>query len=88
MCSALSRGAVETLIIGDMGDATVVADDGLTVTAPNPDVLSEHGAAPTHTLRADEALPMGAVSIGATVVHTDERIDPADGVAAVLRYAP
>ncbi|MEZ0362207.1 hypothetical protein ACAG26_00680 [Mycobacterium sp. pUA109] len=88
VCAALNQGAVETLIIGDMGDATVVADDALTVAAPNADVLSEHGAPPSHTLRADEALPIGAISVGASLVRTDERIDPADGVGAVLRYAP
>jgi peptide chain release factor subunit 1 len=88
VCSALRQGAVETLIIGDIGDATVVADEGLTTVAPNENVLSEQGAAPDKTLRADEALPMFAVSIGASLVRTDERIAPADGVAAVLRYAP
>lgn len=88
VCSALRQGAVETLIIGDIGDATVVADEGLTTVAPNENVLSEQGAAPDKTLRADEALPAFAISVGAALVRTDERIAPADGVAAVLRYAP
>lgn len=88
VCSALRQGAVETLIIGDVGDATVVADEGLTTVAPDENVLSEQGAAPDKTLRADEALPMFAVSVGASLVRTDERISPADGVGAVLRYAP
>ncbi|ORW88881.1 hypothetical protein AWB92_22395 [Mycobacterium sp. IEC1808] len=88
VCSALRQGAVETLIIGEIGDATVVADEGLTTVAPNENVLSEQGAAPDKTLRADEALPMFAVSVGASLVRTDERITPADGVGAVLRYAP
>ncbi|RUP07277.1 MAG: hypothetical protein EKK34_01375 [Mycobacterium sp.] len=88
VCSALRQGAVETLIVGEIGDATVVADEGLTTVAPNADVLSEQGAAPTKTLRADEALPMFAVAVGAALVRTDERIAPDDGVAAVLRYAP
>jgi hypothetical protein len=88
VCSALRQGAVETLIVGDVGDATVVADEGLTTVAPNEKVLSEQGAAPDKTLRADEALPMFAVSVGASLVRTDERISPADGVGAVLRYAP
>ena len=86
VCAGLSQGAVETLIIGDIGDATVVADADLTVTAADPDILSEYGAAPAHTLRADEALPMGAIATGATVVGADETIRLADGVAAVLRY--
>ena len=86
--SALRQGAVETLIIGELGDATVVADEELTTVAPTPEVLSEQGAAPAKTLRADEALPFFAVSVSAALVRTDERITPADGVGAVLRYAP
>ena len=86
--SALRQGAVETLIIGELGDATVVADEQLTTIAPTPEILSEQGAAPAKTLRADEALPYFAVSVGAALVRTDERIAPADGICAVLRYAP
>ncbi|OBF15420.1 hypothetical protein A5725_04280 [Mycobacterium kubicae] len=88
VCSALRQGAVETLIVGEIGDATVVADEGLTTVAPNADVLSEQGAAPDKTLRADEALPLFAIQVGASLLRTDERIAPADGIAAVLRYAP
>jgi peptide chain release factor subunit 1 len=103
VCSALRQGAVATLIIGDIGEATVVADEDLRTIAPNADVLSEQGAAEfghnaivvaeqgaaaAKTRRADEALPMFAVSTGASLVRTDERIAPADGVGAVLRYAP
>jgi hypothetical protein len=88
VCSALRQGAVETLIVGDVGDATVVADEGLTTIAPNENVLSEQGAAPAKTLRADEALPLFAVSVGASLLHAGDRIAPADGVGAVLRYAP
>ncbi len=85
--AALRASAVETLIIGDIGDATVVAGDDLATVAPNENVLSELGTSSTQLLRADEALPMLAVSSGAALVRTDERIAPADGVAAVLRYA-
>jgi hypothetical protein len=85
--AALRAGAVDTLIIGDIGDATVVAGDDLATVAPNPNVLSELGTAPTQVLRADEALPMLAVSTGASLVRTDERVAPADGVGAVLRYS-
>lgn len=88
VCSGLLQGAVDTLIIGDIGEETVVADEDLTTVAPTAEVLSEQGAAPARTLRADEALPMFAVSVGASLVRTDERIAPADGVGAVLRYAP
>ncbi len=62
-CAALREGAVETLIIGDLGDETVVASDDLMTMAPNADVLSEHGAAPRRTLRADETLPFVAITV-------------------------
>ena len=87
VCEALRAGAVETLIVGEVGDQTVVAgDDPLTV-APDPDVLSELGAAPTQTLRADEALPAAAIMTDAAVIRIDERLAPVDGVAAILRFA-
>jgi hypothetical protein len=85
--AALRAGAVETLIIGELGDATVVAGDDIATVAPNENVLSELGAAPTQTLRADEALPMVAIATDAELVRTDERIAPADGIGAILRYA-
>lgn len=88
VCSGLRQGAVDTLIIGDIGDETVVADEDITTVAPTADVLSEQGAAPAHTLRADEALPMLAIAVSANLIRTDERIAPVDGVGAVLRYAP
>lgn len=64
---ALRDGSVDTLIIGDLGDATVLDEGG--------------------ERRADEALPLLAVATHAALVRTDERISPADGIGAVLRYA-
>jgi peptide chain release factor subunit 1 len=88
VCSALRQRSVDTLILGEIEDATVVVDEGLTTVAPSADVLSERGASPAKTVRADEALPLMAISVGASVIRTDERIVPADGVAALLRNAP
>lgn len=85
--AALRDGAVDTLIIGDIGDTTVVADTDLAMLAPDADTLSALGGAPERVLRADEALPLLAVATSAALVRTDERLNPADGVAAVLRYA-
>ncbi|MCW2552944.1 MAG: hypothetical protein JWR78_2725 [Mycobacterium sp.] len=79
---------MKTLIVGDIADRTVVIGDTLTEIGPDADVLSELGAAPTAIVRADEALPLLAVSIDSALIRTDERIDPTDGIAAVLRYAP
>ena len=80
VCAALREGAVETLIIGDLGDETVVAGDDLMTIATNADVLSEHGAAPRRTLRADEALPFVAITVDASLVRAAEHLDPADGI--------
>ena len=85
--AALRDGAVDTLIIGELGDATVVADEDLAVVATDADTLSGLGGSPDRVLRADEALPLLAVATDARLVRTDERLSPADGVGAVLRYA-
>jgi len=86
--AALRDGAVETLIIGDLGEATLVADhDQLTLIGTDADSVSALGGSPDRVLRADEALPMLAVATGATLVRSGDGLTPADGVAAVLRYA-
>lgn len=75
-------------LVGDIGDATVVSSDELDTVAPNPEVLSELVAAPSQVLRADEALPMLAIATGADLIRMPAGYSAADGVAAVLRYAP
>lgn len=88
VAAALRDGSVETLIIGDLGEATVVADhDQLMLLGPDAATVSALGGSPDRVLAADEALPLLAVATGAALVRTDERLQPADGVAAVLRYA-
>jgi len=88
VCAALRAGDVDTLIVGELGDATVVTGEARTTVAPDADVLSELGEAPVRVVRADEALPFAALTVGASVVRADDRIAPADGIAALLRYAP
>lgn len=86
--AALRDGSVDTLIIGDLGAATVVADrDQVMLVGADTDTVSALGGSPDRVLPADEALPWLAVAIGASLVRTDDRLDPADGVGAVLRYA-
>jgi hypothetical protein len=87
VCAALRQGTVDMMIVGDIADATVVADEEMTTVAVSAAALSEQGVAPAKTLRADEALPLLAISGGASVVRTDERIAPTDGIGAVIRYA-
>ena len=88
VCAALRDGAVETLLIGDIGDATVLIGDLRPVVAPNADVLSELGSESATTVRADEALPLAAIAIDEELVAVGDSAAPLDGVGAVLRYAP
>lgn len=84
---ALRDGAVDTLILGELGDATVVADhDQLGLVGPDADTVSALGGSPDRVLRADEALPLLAVATGAALVCADGRVAPTDGIGAVLRY--
>lgn len=86
--TALRDGSVETLIIGDLGEATVVADhDQLLLVGADADTVSALGGAPDRVLPADEALPLLAVLTGAALVHSEDGLGLADGVGAVLRYA-
>ncbi|MCQ4360070.1 hypothetical protein KQR54_02710 [Mycobacterium gordonae] len=86
VCAALREGDVETLIVGQIGDATVVTGAELTTVAPDADVLSEYGEPVARVARADEALPFAAIAVGGRVVRADHRLTPTDGVAALLRY--
>ena len=87
VCAELRAGAVETLIVTELADATVVTGQKRTAIASDADVLSGLGEAPRRVARADEALPFAAICIGAEVIRLDG-IKAADGVAALLRYAP
>jgi hypothetical protein len=86
-CAALRDGDVDTLVVGELGDATVVTGKARSTVAPDPDVLSELGEPVERVVRADEALPFSAIAIGAALVLADSRIAPADGIGALLRYA-
>jgi hypothetical protein len=86
VCAALRDGNVDTLIIGELGDATVVTGEDLTTIAPNADVLSQFGEPVRRVARADEALPFAAISVGASLVRATGGITPADGIGALLRY--
>ena len=88
VCAALREGAVDTLIVGDLGDATWSRARTAPTVAPDADVLSELGEAVHRVVRADEALPFAAIAIGASLVRVDDGITPVDGIAALLRYAP
>lgn len=85
--AAIRAASVGTLVIGDLGDRTVLVGDQPTWVATDAGQLSEFGSSHADIRRADEALPFAALATGAAVIRTDERIAPADGCAALLRYA-
>jgi hypothetical protein len=87
VCAALRDGDVDTLIVGGLGDATVVTGKALTRLAPDADALSDFGEPVQRVARADEALPFTAIAVGASLVSACNRIAPTDGVGALLRYA-
>jgi hypothetical protein len=86
VCAALREGDVDTLFVGDLGDATVVTGTAPTAVAPDADALSDFGEPVQRVARADEALPFAAIAVGASLVAPGDRIGPADGVGALLRY--
>jgi hypothetical protein len=86
VCEALRDGDIDTLIVGQLDDATVVTGKALTTVAPDADVLSELGEPVERVARADEALPFTAIAVGAALVRADNRITLADGIGALLRY--
>lgn len=86
VCAALRERNVETLLLGELSEATVIAAEDRATVAPNPDVLSEWGQAATLVARADEALPFAAIAVGASLAKIHGEMSPADGIAAILRY--
>lgn len=88
VCAALREGCVDTLIVGDLADTTVMTGQSRTTVAPDADVLSALGEPVRRVARADEALPFAAIATDASLVRAGAESAPADGVAALLRYAP
>ena len=71
------------MIVGDLGDATVVTGEDRTTVTPDADMLSELGEAVDRVVRADEAPPFAAIAVGASLVRVDDGITPVDGIAAL-----
>ncbi|MGJ6123994.1 hypothetical protein QN239_15650 [Mycolicibacterium sp. Y3] len=86
VCAGLRDGAVDTLIIGRLGSATVVSGRDRTTIAADADSLSESGEAPCRIAPADEVLPFVAMSTDASVVRAADGVALTDGIAAIRRY--
>ncbi|MGZ6778206.1 MAG: hypothetical protein ACXVGO_04325, partial [Mycobacterium sp.] len=69
-------------------DTTVVTGQSRITVAPDADTLSALGEPACRVARADEALPFAAIATDASLVRAGADLTPADGIAALLRYAP
>lgn len=85
--TALREHNVETLLVGDPGEAEVL-------TGPDPSLLAvqEEGLTTAYGVdeighaRADEALVVAAATVGADVVHVGGETELTDGFGAILRH--
>ncbi|WAL65375.1 Vms1/Ankzf1 family peptidyl-tRNA hydrolase [Amycolatopsis cynarae] len=82
--AALVEGNVETLLISDPGDEMVWTGVVPTQIAVTEAELSALGAAQAHQRRADEAVPVAAIAVGADLVGVDS--DLTEGFGAILRH--
>lgn len=88
-CGALREANVETLLLGFEAEATeelVFAGSDPIEIATEADQLDDLGISPAHRRRADEAIPIAAVAVGADLVYTDGELEPDDGFGALLRH--
>ncbi|WP_019818604.1 Rv2629 family ribosome hibernation factor [Saccharomonospora saliphila] len=85
--TALREHNVETLLVGDPGDAEVFAGSGDPAQlAAQAETLTTLGVDRPGRVRADEALPVAAASVDADIVHVGERVDLTEGFGAILRH--
>jgi hypothetical protein len=74
VCAALRAGDVDTLIVGRVGNTTVVTGKSRVTVAADADALSELGEPVYRVARADEALPFAAIAVGAALVPATRRL--------------
>ncbi|MGW4057675.1 Rv2629 family ribosome hibernation factor [Amycolatopsis sp. NPDC004747] len=83
---ALAEAKVDTLLIGDPGDAEVWVGRDAGEIALDRGGLTAFGVEDGRKQRADEALPWAAFVSGASVTVMDERVDLKEGIGALLRH--
>jgi hypothetical protein len=84
--TALAEANVDTLLIGDPGDAEVWIGENAGEIAVDGEGLRAFGVENGREQRVDEALPWAAFVSGASVTVMDERVDLKEGVGALLRH--
>ncbi|EOD66330.1 Vms1/Ankzf1 family peptidyl-tRNA hydrolase [Amycolatopsis vancoresmycina] len=83
---ALAEANVDTLLIGDPGDAEAWVGRNAGEIALDRDGLTAFGVEDGRLQRADEALPWATLVSGAPVTVMDERVDLKEGIGALLRH--
>ncbi|GAB2771575.1 Rv2629 family ribosome hibernation factor [Amycolatopsis magusensis] len=84
--TALREGNVETLLVTEPGDRTVAVGPSPAQVAVDQAELAAFGTSTGTERRADEALPVAAVAVGADVVVFDQRLELTEGFGAILRH--
>ncbi|WP_199430862.1 Rv2629 family ribosome hibernation factor [Qaidamihabitans albus] len=84
--TALQDANVETLLAGRPGDADVFTGPEPTQLSMQEAELKAYGVEQPNSRRADEALALAAIAARATIVHTGDELDLAEGFGAILRH--
>lgn len=85
-CAALREANVATLLIGGDGESSVYAGADPIEIATEADHLADLGISPLRRRRADEALPVAALAVGARLVYTGTEAGLREGFGALLRH--
>lgn len=86
VCGALREANVEALLIGGNDDEYVYTGADPIEVATKPEVLEELGISVIDRDRADEALPLAAIAVGAGLVVVGDDLALEDGFGALRRY--
>ncbi|MFD2397652.1 hypothetical protein ACFSVJ_14070 [Prauserella oleivorans] len=84
--TALREANVETLIVGDLGDAEVLTGPEPTLVGSQEEELKAQGTDALARRRADEALAVAAIASAAEIVYADASLGLTEGVGAILRH--
>ncbi|MPY96544.1 MAG: peptide chain release factor 2 [Actinophytocola sp.] len=86
VCAALREANVAALLIGADDDQRVYTGADPIELATDPEVLEELGLSVVDQDRADEALPLAALAVGADLVVVGDEVALQDGFGVLRRY--
>lgn len=86
VCGALREANVETLLIGADDDQHVHTGADPIELATDPRLLDQLGISVVDRDRADEALPLAAIAVGADLLVVGDDLALEDGFGALLRH--